>query len=204
MKRASLPLVLGLGLLGCGLVAPAAGQAPRIRPREIFFADAALPARQKDLLARYAEQVAGWAANDLIIGAAQERSGQSTTMDRILDIDRRWQAGEDPSGLATQLLQNECARTLTAELSAAPGYAEAFVTDSRGAIVCMTRRTSDYWQADEEKWTRAWAAGKGGVFVSAVERDASTGADLMHISVPIRVGERVVGVLVAGRLRGGG
>ena len=125
-------------------------------------------------------------------------------MDRIQDIDRRWQDGEDPNGLATALAGNDCARALQAAMAAQQGYGEAFVTDARGALVCMTRRTSDYWQGDEEKFTRAWAAGKGGVFVSAVENDASTGAELMHISVPVRVDDRVVGVLVAGRLRGGG
>jgi hypothetical protein len=183
---------------------PADAQGPRIRPRDIFFAEPTLPARQKDLLARYAEQIAGWAASDVLIGAAQTQSGRSTTMERILEIDRRWQRGEDPDGLATELAGNECAQALLSTLASHPGYAEAFVADSRGALVCMTRRTSDYWQGDEEKWTRAWAAGKGAVFVSAVEHDESAGADLLHISVPLRVGERVVGVLTAGRLRGTG
>ena len=200
------PLLLALAMAALGEVGaqPVAAQAPRIRPRDIFFADPALPARQKDLLARYAEQIAGWAASDVLIGAAQIQSGRPTTMERILDIDRRWQRGEDPDGLATQLAGNECAQALTSTLASHPGYAEAFVADSRGALVCMTRRTTDYWQGDEEKWTRAWAAGKGAVFVSAVEHDESAGADLLHISVPLRVGERVVGVLTAGRLRGTG
>lgn len=197
-------LALAMALLGQLGAPPAAGQAPRIRPRDIFFADPALPARQKDLMARYAEQIAGWATNDVLIGAAQAQGGRSTTMERILDIDRRWQRGEDPDGLATTLAGNECSQALVSILQSQPGYAEAFVADSRGALVCMTRRTSDYWQGDEEKWTRAWGAGKGAVFVSTVERDDSTGADLLHISVPLRVGERVVGVLTVGRLRGSG
>ena len=200
---ALLLLPLALAALGHAAAPPAAAQG-RIRPREIFFADASLPARQKDLLARYAQQIAGWAANEARVEAALAGSGRSTTMERILDVDRRWQRGEDPDGLATELGRNDCAQALLSALAASPGYAEAFVTDSRGAVVCMTRRTSDYWQGDEEKWTRAWAAGKGAVFVSAVERDESTGTDLLHISVPLRVDERVVGVLVAGRLRGSG
>ena len=180
-----------------------AAQGSRIRPRDIFFADPALPARQKDLLARYAQQIAGWAASDALIVAAQIQGSRPTTMERILDIDRRWQRGEDPDGLATELAGNECAQALVATLASEPGYAEAFVTDSRGSLVCTSRRTSDYWQGDEEKWSRAWAAGKGAVYVSAVEQDESTGAELTHISVPLRVGERVVGVLTAGRQRGG-
>ena len=197
-------LLLALSLATVGPAAAQTHSARPVRAREIVFADDRLPARQKELLARYANQIVGWAADDRLLAAAQAQSAQRTGMERILDLDRRWQAGEDPDGLATALGRNDCAQALLAILAANPGYAEAFVTDSRGALVCMTKRTSDYWQGDEEKWTRAWAAGKGAVFVSAVEHDESAGADLLHISVPLRVGERVVGVLTAGRLRGSG
>jgi hypothetical protein len=197
-------LLLALSLASVGQAAAQTGSARPVRPREIHFADGQLPARQKDLLARYANQIVGWAADDRLLAAAQAQSAQRIGMERILDIDRRWQAGEDPDGLATALGRNDCAQALLAILAGNPGYAEAFVTDSRGALVCMTKRTSDYWQGDEEKWSRAWAAGKGAVFVSSVERDESTGADVMHISVPLREGDRVVGVLIAGRVRTGG
>jgi hypothetical protein len=197
-------LLLALSLASVGQAAAQTGSARPVRPREIHFADDQLPARQKDLLARYANQIVGWAADDRLLAAAQAQSAQRTGMERILDIDRRWQAGEDPDGLATALTRNDCAQALLAILAGNPGYAEAFATDSRGALVCMTKRTSDYWQGDEEKWSRAWAAGKGAVYVSGVERDESTGADVMHISVPLREGDRVVGVLIAGRLRAGG
>jgi hypothetical protein len=197
-------LLLALSLASVGQAAAQTGSARPVRPREIHFADEQLPARQKELLARYANQIVGWAANDVLLAAAQAQSAQRIGMERILDVDRRWQAGEDPDGLATALGRNDCAQALLAILAGNPGYAEAFVTDSRGALVCMTKRTSDYWQGDEEKWSRAWAAGKGAVFVSGVERDDSTGAELMHISVPLREGDRVVGVMTAGRVRASG
>ena len=166
----------------------------------VAFEDAALPARQKELLARYAGQVAGWASTEQLVRGAQQQSSKPASGDRIRQIDAAWQRGEDPDGLATTLANNECAEALRALIAGHRGFGEAFVTDSRGAIVCMSRRTSDYWQGDEAKWTRSWAGGTGAVFVSKVARDDSTGLDLMHISVPIRAAGRLVGVLTVGRL----
>jgi hypothetical protein len=198
-----------LALLLLSTLAPAGGQSPAgpaspSRTFRIQFEDEALPARQKEILGRYADKVVGWASAEVLLKAAQEQSSQNVTMDRIRDIDRRWQRGEDPDGLATSLARNDCARALQALLAANPGYGEAFVSDSRGALVCMTRRTGDYWQGDEPKWTRSWAAGSGAVFVSKIDHDESTGLDLMHISVPLRSGGsggRLVGILTVGKLR---
>jgi hypothetical protein len=192
-------------LFALALVSLAPAPAQRVPTAlKIHYANEALPARQKSILARYADQILDWAASDRLVRAAQAQSAQTVVMERILEIDRRWQRGEDPDGLATALGRNDCAQALLSILAANPGFGEAFVTDSRGALVCMTRRTSDYWQGDEAKWSRAWAAGKGGVFVSEIEHDESTGLDLMHISVPLRAGSRVVGVLTVGKLRTAG
>ena len=79
-----------------------------------------------------------------------------------------------------------------------------FVADSRGALVCMSSRTSDYYQGDEEHFVRAWAGGAGGRFVAASHRDESMGLEMVHIAVPVRSGGRAVGVLTAGRILGGG
>src|SRR4029079_4187276 len=120
------------------------------------------------------------------------------------EIDAAWQKGGDPEGIATALMQNECAQALQAVLASNPGWGEAFATDARGAIVCMSQRTSDYWQGDEAKFTRAWAGGAGALFVSAAEKDESTGLQLFHISVPVMVAGKVGGVLTFGKLAGSG
>jgi hypothetical protein len=122
-------------------------------------------------------------------------------MEQVLEIDAAWQRGENPQGLATELAENRCAQELKKALSGAENpaaYREAFVTDDRGVLVCMTDRTSDYFQGDEALWSRAFAAGAGAVFVSKAERDASTTADLVHISLPVRSAGQIVGVLIVG------
>jgi hypothetical protein len=195
---------LGIALLLAATTAvPAPGTPTKAVPARTYrieFENAALPARQKELLARYADQIVGWAASDRLARAASQQSAKPMSMARIHEIDREWQGGADPEGLATALARNDCARALAAILVANPGYGEAFVADSQGALVCMSRRTSDYWQGDEAKWSRSWAGGTGAVFVSKVAHDDSTGVDLMHISAPITSGGHLVGVLVVGKL----
>lgn len=202
-SRASQRLRAIAGLLTAAAASFAADlHAQPARVLKIDFENAALPARQKDLLARYADEIVGWAATPQVVRAAQAQSAHAQALERIKEIDRAWQSGGDPQGLVTTLSANDCAKALLSLLRTNRGFGEAFVTDSKGALVCMTRRTSDYWQGDEAKWSRAWAGGSGAVFVSEVAHDDSTGLDLMHISVPIRAGSRLVGVLTVGRLLG--
>ena len=191
---------LALLLLATAPVLAAAAPTPSTPAFAVDFEDQALPARQKELLARYANQVVGWASTERLVRDAQQQSSAPLGRERIRQIDAAWQRGEDPEGLATSLGSNDCAQALRTLLGSNHGFGEAFVTDSRGALVCMSRRTSDYWQGDEAKWTRSWAGGTGAVFVSKVSRDDSTGLDLMHISVPIRASGGLVGVLTVGRL----
>jgi hypothetical protein len=193
-------VVWALLVLAAAPVPAAAAPAPAAPAFAVDFEDQALPARQKDLLARYANQVVGWAGTERLVRDAQQQSSAPLGRERIRQIDAAWQRGEDPEGLATSLGGNACADALRALLGSSHGFGEAFVTDSRGALVCMSRRTSDYWQGDEAKWSRSWAGGTGAVFVSKVSRDDSTGLELMHISVPIRADGGLVGVLTVGRL----
>jgi hypothetical protein len=149
----------------------------------------------------YAQAVSRWALVQRIVqGVTKAQQSGQMSMERVKAIDEAWQRGEDPEGLATALGSNDCAQALQTLISANPGYAEAFVADNRGALVCMSQRTSDYWQGDEAKWARSYADGAGAVFISNTEHDDSTGLDVIHISVPVRAAGRVVGVLVVGRM----
>ena len=85
--------------------AVASGQSkPRLEMR-IEFENPALPARQKELLTRYAEQVVEWTSNAKLQRAATEQSARPVTLERIQEIDRAWQRGDDPQGLATSLVR---------------------------------------------------------------------------------------------------
>ena len=71
---------------------------------------------------------------------------------------------------------------------------EAFAMDDRGALVCSTVETSDYWQGDEMKWVRTFQQGRE-VFVDEPALDASAGVYAVQLSVPMTDGTRRVGAV---------
>jgi hypothetical protein len=199
-------LVVHVGQLPAGAAPPAASAAAAGAPSAppVEFEKTSLPAREKELLARYAQQVVRWAMIQRVAQAVAAANARPMSDERVRGIDAAWQKGGDPEGLATALMQNDCAQALQAVIASNPGWGEAFATDAHGAIVCMSQRTSDFWQGDEPKFTRAWADGAGAIFVGAAEKDESSGVDLIHISVPVRVAGKVSGVLVVGKMVGSG
>jgi hypothetical protein len=191
-------LLLGLAALPALVQA----QATTSRPAgpSVQFADPKVASGDREVLTRAAQQVARWAMVQRVVQAVKAQEAAPPAMERVRAIDEAWQRGEDPEGLATALAKNDCAQALQTLMSANPGYGEAYVTDHQGALVCMTDRTSDYWQGDEEAWTRAYAGGAGAVVVGSTERDATTGLDMVPIYVPIRSAGQVIGVLTVGRI----
>jgi hypothetical protein len=184
------------------LLPPAVAQVPPTA-RQVEFEDPSQPAKQKELLTRYVETVGRWAMIQRVVQAVVERNERPLSAERMAEIDRAWKAGGNPGGLAGELARNECAQVLQALLGGNPGYADAFVTDQYGALVCMTSRSSGFYHGDEEAWRRAWAGGAGASFVAAPGRDETTGLDLVKISVPVLHEGRAVGVLTVGKITGG-
>jgi len=170
----------------------------------VQFADPAPAAGDRELLTRSAQQVQRWAMVQRVVQAVKAQQAAPLPLERVQAIDQAWQRGEDPEGLATSLAKNDCAQALQTLMSANPGYGEAFASDDRGALVCMTQRTSDYFQGDEETWSRAYADGAGAVFVSGNARDSSTSQHMVHISVPIKSGAKLIGVLTVGKIHAPG
>ena len=166
----------------------------------VQFEDAAIAPGDREVLARAAQQVGRWAMIQRVVQAVKAQEAAPPAMERVRAIDEAWQRGEDPEGLATSLAKNDCAQALQTLMSANPGYGEAYVTDHQGAVVCMTDRTSDYWQGDEEGWTRAYGGGAGAVVVGKTERDAITGLDVVPISVPVKSAGQVIGVLTVEKI----
>jgi hypothetical protein len=97
-----------------------------------------------------------------------------------------------------ELMQNQCAQRLKQLSPELPAAVEAFVMDAQGANVCMTLRTSDYWQGDEPKWADAFNDGKGADYVGKRQYDESSKSTLVHISVPVMDNGKAIGVLTCG------
>ena len=144
------------------------------------------------------EHIKTWTQDGTILGAVRDKNALKVPLSRIRSIDISWMTATEPDSRMLELLNNPCAKRLHAFTDARPGYREAFVMENQGALVCMTRKTSDYWQGDEDKWQKSFAGGRGAVYVGEPEFDESTGTKLVHVSVPIMDGGKAIGVITVG------
>ncbi len=119
-------------------------------------------------------ELAKLGADPVIIAAVQVENTKGKTLDAIKKRDQEWQAHAGIADYMQALMDSPGAKHLRG-YQAAHGYvAEMFLTDDQGANVAMTDKTSDYWQGDEAKFTKAFNGGQGQVFLSDVKFDDST------------------------------
>jgi hypothetical protein len=96
--------------------------------------------------------------------------------------------------LRKQVVGRPCSLKIKKLLGDDTRIVEAFAMDDRGALVCSTVETSDYWQGDELKWVRTCQQGRE-AFVDEPALDASTGVYAVQLSVPMTEGSRRVGAV---------
>jgi hypothetical protein len=130
-----------------------------------------------------------------IVAAVKAQNAKKVSLDTIRKLDQQWLAGK-AEALVKQTTTSPCADRL--RLLAAGAYREAFVMDERGAIVCATARTSDYWQGDEAKFEQAYNGGKGNVFIDRPKYDDSASAAIAQISVPVMDNGKAIGAITVG------
>jgi hypothetical protein len=166
-------------LLSLGLWLLAQPPAASARVREIAGARVPL-----------AERIAGDAALQSAV-AAKNASGE--TLDQIQRKDREWIAQTRPD-LRRTVTQGSCADRLRDLVKDDSFVIEAFLMDARGALVCATRETSDYYQGDEAKWERTYQDGRR-VFVDEPALDASVGVYAIQLSVLVSTPDGKAGAL---------
>jgi GAF domain-containing protein/HAMP domain-containing protein len=116
-------------------------------------------------------------------------------------LDEEWiqavSAGNRYSAAMFECMNNDIARQLLEFKRNYMDQAEVFVTDRYGALFATTDVTSDYYQADEEWWQKAYNDGKGNAYISPPVFDESAGVLSVQVAVPIRDYEtpEILGVL---------
>ncbi|MDX1630791.1 MAG: PDC sensor domain-containing protein [Thermoanaerobaculia bacterium] len=164
---------------------------------DIVFEDDTLPARAKDLLTKYARQIRTWGMIQRIVEAAAEASEETLSSERLAEIEAEWAEG-GADRLVRSLQSNDCAEALESLLTANAGYADAFVVDRQGTVVCMSRRAPRYSWAEIPGWDAAISQGK--LFVTEGEPGASGDLVMIRLVVPVLQRGEVVGALAAGKL----
>jgi len=133
-----------------------------------------------------------------IVAAVAAQNAGAVTLDEIKKIDAEWQAAEDELPIQKEKLGNATAQALKEFVRGTPAVAEAFVMDNQGAIVGENNLTSDYWQGDEDKWVKSFAAGAGGVDVGAPKFDKSANITLQQVSLPVTKDGKAIGAITFG------
>jgi hypothetical protein len=163
------------GLLSLGLVLPQVGNAVK----ETAYARVPLA----KAIASHPEIVAYVTAKNL----------EGETMVEVQRKDREWMEQRDYP-LKKTMLQGSCAARLRTLLKDDPVVVEAILMDAKGANVCISAETSDYWQGDEDKWQKTFLDGRE-VFVDEPALDRSTGVYGVQLSVPVSRDGRRIGAL---------
>lgn len=126
----------------------------------------------------------------------QQQNQENIPLSVIKTLDQDWRQSHGLNYLMAELLRNQCAlRLLELELSY-PFIVESFVADRQGALVCMTEKTSDYWQGDEDIFIKAFAQGTGQIYYEDAHYDLSAADMVVQVSIPIRLQQQVVGVAI--------
>jgi len=133
-----------------------------------------------------------------IVQAVKAQNAKGLTLDSIKAQDKKWKAEAGVKSYMSILINNDCGKFVTGLLDKNKYMVEIFVMDNQGANVCMTDKTSDYWQGDEAKFKKSFNGGAGAVFVDDVEFDESTQAYLAQVSVPVKSGGKVIGAITFG------
>ncbi len=151
-----------------------------------------------DSVKRLAEELRAWGDNPILIAAVKEQNAKQQTLDAIKARDETWRKTSGIDDFMKPLMENTAAKELARLEKSKPYYFELFLMDNQGANVAMTNKTSDYWQGDEDKFTKSFNNGKGAVHIGDVEFDESAQAYLVQISVPVMDDESAIGAMTIG------
>jgi hypothetical protein len=130
------------------------------------------------------------AANPTLVAAIKAQNSVTGAYDqaKIDELDKQWRAEVDAASkpLIDATLANEASAYLAkVQEDSAGKFTEIFATDAKGLNVAQSTITSDYWQGDEDKFTKSFGAGADAVFLGEVEQDESTQTFQSQVSVTV-------------------
>ena len=127
------------------------------------------------------------AQDPLIIETARtyNEKNKDLSAEEIASIDKAWRADPGFNDTIKEILLHPCSKRLTEFQDKYDGFPEIFLTDARGLNIAMTNKTTDYYQADEDWWVRAFANGQGHFYRGEIEYDESAMSESIPVYLPI-------------------
>jgi hypothetical protein len=130
-------------------------------------------------------------AEDPVVVAAIEAQNQVTAaydQAKITALDKQWTSEVDAADkpLIGATMGNDASKFLAKVQNDSQGlYTEIFATDAKGLNAAQSSVTSDYWQGDEDKFSKTFPVGPDAVFLGKVEQDESTQQFQQQVSITI-------------------
>ncbi len=130
------------------------------------------------------------AQNPALVAAIEAQNALTAGYDatQIDTLDKQWRAEVDAADkpLISATLGTEASAALVAAQADSAGlFTEIFATDALGLNVAQSTVTSDYWQGDEDKFSKTFSVGADAVFLGEIEQDESTQAYQSQISITV-------------------
>jgi hypothetical protein len=119
---------------------------------------------------------------------AQNERYQDLTPDKITTLDQQWV--DERKAADKPLIASTLSNPLSVYLARVQGkslgaYVEIFVMDRNGLNVGQSSITSDFWQGDEDKFTRTYPKGFDAVVLDEAEWDEERGIWIAQLSMTL-------------------
>jgi hypothetical protein len=136
------------------------------------------------------ESIKSYLASDIVqlsvLDQNQRYRDRSTADIETLDQQWRRETQADAKPLISSTLTNPLSAYLTRIQAHSNGmFTEIFVMDDKGLNVGQSSISTDYWQGDEDKWQKTYAAGAGSIFIDQPEYNDGTRS--WHVQVNLSV-----------------
>lgn len=127
-----------------------------------------------------------WEQSIVEVNAHYQGMSPEAILAEMQKKDKEWITSPPRGFFLRAYLENPISLRLKQLVDDDPDVAEIFLTDQYGGLVAASGKTTDFYQADEIWWQKAYAGGKGSVFIGDVERDQSSGILSIPVAVPIK------------------
>lgn len=118
-----------------------------------------------------------------------------TIQDYMRKADVEWVSAGIDAPIARERIDSFLGRRLKAVVKEDKYMVEMFLTDRYGGLVASSGKTTDFYQADEEWWQRAYNNGAGDMYFGDIGFDESSGKVSCALAVPVKDSDgQVIGV----------
>lgn len=185
MSKSRLAAAVLAGALALAAISPAAlaQQAPDVRPL---------------ITPKVMQDIRAFLDAPVIVKSVKAQNERRAGLDQAgidaLDAEWRAQRKSDDQPLIAGTLSSPASSYLTQVQAQSFGlYTELFVMDAHGLNVGQSSITSDYWQGDEDKFSRTFPVGPDAVFIDAPEFDDALKVWTVQVNLTLAENGKAIG-----------